>query len=128
MKRTFIFLACFLGVISAGLVSVAAHIAVASPSAMQYGRTTNCPMLATLLTGLGLFGCFVFAPRGKRKRLVSTFASAVACLFIVGTLFASTACGGYSKNSQTNRGTASIMVTAMSGTMIHTTTLSLTVQ
>jgi len=58
-------------------------------------------------------------------RLSPLAASAAAilalCLVIGG-------CGGYSSNSQANKGTATIMVTAQSGTLSHTTTVSVTVQ
>jgi hypothetical protein len=37
-------------------------------------------------------------------------------------------CGGYGSSTQPNRGTASIMVTAHSGAISHTTTVSVTVQ
>jgi hypothetical protein len=50
------------------------------------------------------------------------FASAL----IAGSLLASTGCG-YG-NSQGNRGTASIVVTATSGSLSHTATMNLTVQ
>jgi hypothetical protein len=37
-------------------------------------------------------------------------------------------CGGYGNNNQTNRGTALITVTARSGAISHTTTVSVTVE
>jgi hypothetical protein len=37
-------------------------------------------------------------------------------------------CGGYGGSTQPNRGTASIQVTAQSGSIAHTTTVTVTVQ
>jgi hypothetical protein len=54
--------------------------------------------------------------------LLAGFASTL----IAGSLLASTGCGG--GNGQANRGTASIIVTATSGALNHTTTITLTVQ
>jgi len=72
---------------------------------------------------------FSFAMARARKissiRLSPLAASAAAilslCLVIGG-------CGGYSNGSPQNKGTATIMVTAQSGTVAHTTTVSVIVQ
>jgi len=37
-------------------------------------------------------------------------------------------CGGYSSSKQANRGTATVLVTAQSGTLSHSTSVSVTVQ
>jgi hypothetical protein len=47
-------------------------------------------------------------------------------VFVLALTLAS--CGGYTTNGQTNRGTASIAVTAQSGTLSHSTSVSVTVQ
>ena len=82
--------------------------------------------MGTLLVGVGLCGCLLNGPgrsrRGRYSLLLAGFASAL----IAGSLLASTGCG-YS-NSQGNRGTASIVVTAKSGPLSHTSTMNLTVQ
>jgi len=50
-------------------------------------------------------------------------------LLIAGTLLASTGCGSYSSASNPmNLGIASIVVSAQSGALTHTTTINLTVQ
>ncbi len=97
--------------------------ATASSSVQHYGKLG---VMETLFTGLGLFGCF-FARAGRSRRgLYSLLLAGFASALIAGSLLASTGCGGYS--SQANRGTASIVVTATSGALRHTTTVNLTVQ
>jgi len=84
-------------------------------------------VMGTLLAGVGLFGCF-FAGSGRSRRgLYSLLLAGFASTRIAGSLVASTGCGGGS-SSQANRGTASIVVTATSGALSHTTTINLTVQ
>jgi uncharacterized protein (TIGR03118 family) len=78
-------------------------------------------------TGLGMFGCFLAGAGASRRRLFSLLLAAFASLLIAGTLLASTGCGS-SSNSQMNLGTASIVVTAQSGSLTHMTTINLTVQ
>jgi hypothetical protein len=97
--------------------------ATASTSVQHYGR-----LMGTLLAGIGLFGCF-FAGAGRSRRgLYSLLLAGFASTLIAGSLLASTGCGGSSSSSQANRGTASIVVTATSGALNHTTTINLTVQ
>ena len=80
-----------------------------------------------LLIAIALFCLAITRARNlpTSVRLSPLAASAAAilalCLVIGG-------CGGYSSNSQANKGTATIMVTAQSGTLSHTTTVSVTVQ
>jgi uncharacterized protein (TIGR03118 family) len=62
--------------------------------------------------------------RNSRSSRLATSAAAV----IVMLGLAIGGCGGYSSSVQTNRGTASITVTAQSGTITHTTTVRVTVQ
>ncbi len=78
-------------------------------------------------TGLGVFGCFFAGAGATRRRWFSLLLGGVAGLLIAGTLLASTGCGS-SGSSQMNLGTASIVVTAQSGALTHTTTINLTVQ
>jgi uncharacterized protein (TIGR03118 family) len=79
-----------------------------------------------LLIAIALFGLATLrAGKLPSVRLSPLAASAAAiltlCLVIGG-------CGGYSNNSQANKGTATIMVTAQSGAIVHSTTVSVTVQ
>jgi uncharacterized protein (TIGR03118 family) len=97
--------------------------ATASTSVHHYGQFK---VMGMLLAGVGLFGCF-FAGAGRSRRgLYSLLLAGFATTLISGSLLASTGCGGGS--SQANRGTASIVVTATSGALSHTTTINLTVQ
>jgi uncharacterized protein (TIGR03118 family) len=95
--------------------------ATASSSVQHYGK-----LGVMLFTGLGLFGCFFVRAGRSRRGLYSLLLAGFASTLIAGSLLASTGCGGY--NSQANRGTASIVVTATSGALSHTTTINLTVQ
>jgi hypothetical protein len=53
-------------------------------------------------------------------------ATAVAVIIALGVVVGG--CGAYGSNAQPNRGTASIVVTAQSGAISHTTTVEVTVQ
>jgi hypothetical protein len=86
-------------------------------------------LMGMAFTGIGVFGFFLF-PGGTgatRRRLLSLLLGGFATLLVAGALLASTGCGG-SGSSQMNRGTASIVVSAQSGALTHTTTINLTVQ
>jgi uncharacterized protein (TIGR03118 family) len=54
--------------------------------------------------------------------LAASAAAVLALCLVIG------GCGGYSNSSPANKGTATIMVTAQSGAVAHTTTVSVTVQ
>ena len=84
-------------------------------------------LMGTLLGSAGLFGCFFAGASRSRRRLYSLLLAGFASTLIAGSLLASTGCGGGS-NSQPNRGNASIVVTATSGSLRHTSTINLTVQ
>ena len=62
--------------------------------------------------------------RDARSSRLAT--SAAAVIVLLGLAIGG--CGGYSSSAQPNRGTASITVTAQSGTISHTTTVRVTVQ
>ena len=96
--------------------------ATASSTVQHYGRPRA---IGTLFAGLGLFGCFFAGARTSRRRLYSLVLGGIASILVLGSLLASTGCGG---SSQANRGTASIVVTATSGALSHTSTIYLTVQ
>jgi len=54
--------------------------------------------------------------------------TAAAVVAIVVLSFTLVGCGGYSSTTPPNRGTNSIVVTAQSGTLSHTSTVNVTVQ
>jgi uncharacterized protein (TIGR03118 family) len=94
-------------------------------SAQRSGRLN---VMGMLLGGAGLFGCF-FAGAGKsRRRLHSLLLAGIASTLIAGSLLASTGCGGAASSGAANHVTESIVVTATSGTLRHTSTINLTVQ
>jgi len=80
-----------------------------------------------LLLALALF-CLVIARGGKLRNARASLLTARAVLAIIALGLAIGGCGGYGSSTQPNRGTASIMVTAQSGTISHTTTVMVTVQ
>jgi hypothetical protein len=80
-----------------------------------------------LLLALALF-CLVIARSGKLRNARASLLTATAVLAIVALGLAIGGCGGYGSSTQPNRGTASIMVTAQSGTISHATTVMVTVQ
>ncbi len=99
-----------------------------SANVSQYGVLT--PDLlgpCALLLALVLFSFAMPRARSVRVARASLLpATAVAAIAALGLVISG--CGGYSSNTQPNRGTASIMVTAQSGAISHTTTVQVTVQ
>ena len=86
-------------------------------------------MIAPGLTLLMLALCgLAVLRRGRLKNVRAALITATAVLVIVGVSLALGGCGGYSNNMTANRGTASITVTAQSGSVSHTTTVMVTVQ
>ncbi len=65
---------------------------------------------------------------GKFKNVRSAFLTRLAAAAALAFLLTAVGCGGYGSGTQANRGTASVVVTANSGTISHTTTLKVTVQ
>jgi uncharacterized protein (TIGR03118 family) len=108
----------------------AAMTTLTASAATPSGGQPYFKLMGMGLTGLGVAGCFVAGAGSKRRRLLSMLLGGFASLLIAGTLLATTGCGSASKTSasQMNLGTASIVVTATSGTLTHMTTINLTVQ
>jgi len=90
------------------------------PAARVNGTTTR-------LAGMCLFGFFFVGAGRSRRGLCSLLLACFTGTLIAGSLLVSTGCGG-SSSGQENRRTASIVVTATSGTLRHTSTTNLTVQ
>jgi len=84
------------------------------------GTTHSEPMIQLLLA----HGAAVRAVAMQGIPLLTAAAGAA----IVALGLAIVGCGGYGSSTQPNRGTASIMVTAQSGAVSHTTTVKVTVQ
>ena len=82
---------------------------------------------AALLSPLLLFALLLrhgaSLPSGRASLLTATAVLAIAALSV--TL---AGCGGYGSTTNANRGTASVMVTAQSGAISHTSTVMVTVQ
>jgi uncharacterized protein (TIGR03118 family) len=78
-----------------------------------------------------IVGVFAILLRSKRKtarpyRVILEFATSTMAVLILALTLIS--CGGYAAGSQSYRGTATIPVTAQSGAISHTTTLTVTLQ
>jgi len=82
--------------------------------------------LGLLLTSLGLIGALVsFKPSRPHGAFLRMAAGA---LTVITLALALVSCGGSSTNGQMNRSATSIMVTAQSGAVSHTATISVTLQ
>ena len=84
-------------------------------------RPNTIPLLAAF--ALALAGIPLLSSR-RRKPLLASF----AMLALLCVAFAGTGCGATGATISPNKGTAVITVTAQSGTLSHTTTVSVTVQ
>jgi hypothetical protein len=107
----------------AGAVTSTLTVTASTP-VQHFGRFK---LMGAWFAGVGLLGCFVAGAGRSRRHPYSLVLTGFASMLIAGSLLASTGCGAsYGKPS--NRGTASIVVTATSGALIHTSTIRLTVQ
>jgi uncharacterized protein (TIGR03118 family) len=80
-----------------------------------------------ILLALALFSLVMW--RGGKLRIArASLLTATATVAIVAMGLVIGGCGGYGSSTQPNRGTALIMVTAQSGAITHTTTVSVIVQ
>jgi uncharacterized protein (TIGR03118 family) len=99
---------------------------VTSAAVLHYG---GMPGAGTggFLVSLGLVGVLAALwKRGvPRHNTIRGFAASLAAVLVLALTLMSC---GYSSNSQAYRGTATIPVTAQSGAIVHTTTISITVQ
>jgi len=80
-----------------------------------------------LLVALALFSLAILCC-GKVRNARASMLTATASLAVAALLVTLGGCGGYGGGMRTNRGTALLMVTAQSGSIAHTTTVSVTVQ
>jgi len=99
-----------------------------SASVSRYGL-----LMLDLIHFCGFFVAFtvfslVMRCDGKRRNTRTSLLTATAVLSLVALSLGLGGCGGYGSSTQPNRGTATINVTAQSGTISHTTTVSVTVQ
>jgi hypothetical protein len=87
------------------------------------------------IPALGLLGLLVVG-KGSRQHLLGKkrfhyLAGSLALLIVVGFLLAAAGCGGYNANSAgngTQRGMTTVMITGTSGSLSHSTSVTLTVQ
>ena len=81
----------------------------------------------SLLAALVLMSIVMWRLTGVRIPRTSVLtATAAGAMIVLGLVISG--CSGYGNGTQPNRGTASIIVTAQSGTISHSTTINVTVQ
>jgi uncharacterized protein (TIGR03118 family) len=106
-----------------------------NPAGMMAKNTTG-GIFALLfpIPALGLLGLFA-AGKGNRQHLcgkkwIGYLASSFALLIVFGVLLAACGCGYNANNAGngTQRGTTTVMITGTSGSLSHSTSVSLTVQ
>ena len=101
----------------------------------MFGRIGTCMPL----TGLGLVGMVVVESRRRHRRLLRRFwwrwiSYACAFVLLLGIFVGISGCGGGSSSASmsagdgTQRGAATVVITATSGSISHSTNVSLTVQ
>ncbi len=109
----------------------------AATTTLTVTTSVNVLRYGFLLVGLG--GALVFLAALARMGFAfrsgtncgsdrASLVAAAACLIIVALGLAAGGCGGYGNTAVPNRGTASIVVTAQSGSIGHASTVTLTVQ
>ena len=94
----------------------------------RYGQAPGTTGFGFLLATLGLIGALALFTRKTRGIQIPFLKVAAGALSVLALALTLVSCGGYTTSGQTNRGTASIMVTAQSGAISHTTNISVTVQ
>jgi hypothetical protein len=81
----------------------------------------------TILVAFALFS-FAMLRSGRLRTAHASLLRATAAVAIVALSITLSSCGGSASSTPSNRGTALIQVTAQSGAISHTTTVSVTVQ
>lgn len=109
--------------VTPGAGAATSTLTATTATLVHYG---SLKVMGTLLAGVGLFGCFLVGTGRSRRGPHSLLLAGFASTLIAASFLASTGCGG--GNSHGNRGTATIVVTATSGALSHTSTINLTVQ
>jgi hypothetical protein len=99
-----------------------------SPNVPRYGQTLNLTGSGLLLASLGLIGTLASLKKKTYRRHAAFLRVTASALTVVTLALTLVSCGGYTTSGQTNRGTASIMLTAQAGAISHTTNISITVQ
>lgn len=105
--------------------------------AMAMARTSGPAIFAAAIPVLTLvfFGLFVLRPEQRqgfaRKKALHYAAASIGLAIVTTCLLAAGGCGGYGNAkvpNGTQRGTTTVMITATSGSLSHSTSVSLTVQ
>ena len=102
---------------------------ITSASVSRYGAIHTFGTIGpwALLSALGLCSLAMWT-NGKDRRLRPWLATATMAIILVGMNMAIAGCGGYGNSTQPNRGTATVTITAQSGTLSHSNNVTITVQ
>lgn len=99
-----------------------------SASVSRYGMLTPDTIGPwALLFALGLCSLAIWTS-GRVRTLRPSLVTATVAMAIVAMGLAIGGCGGYGSTTRANRGTATVMITAQSGTLSHSTSVTVTVQ
>jgi uncharacterized protein (TIGR03118 family) len=99
-----------------------------SSNVPRFGQIPGVTGSGLLFASLGLIGILAMLNKKTSGTPIAFLRLTASALTVFALAFALVSCGGYTANGQTNRGTASITVTAQSGALSHTTSVSVTVQ
>jgi uncharacterized protein (TIGR03118 family) len=109
-------------------VTTAVLTVTTSANVLRFGRSIGRTGSGLLIAGMGLVGILVLFRKKMNTPQVAFLRAAAGALAVVTLALTLASCGGYTTNGQSNRGTATIVVTAQSGAISHATSVSVTVQ
>jgi Bacterial Ig-like domain (group 3) len=99
-----------------------------SAGVLRYGQTLGINGFVLLPASLALVGILVSLKKKARSPHAAFLRVAAGGLTVITLALTLVSCGGYTTSGQTSHGTVSIMVTAQSRNISHTTNVSVTVQ
>ncbi len=94
----------------------------------RYGQAIGRTGSGLLFLCLGLIGTLALLQKRIHRPHAAFLRVATGALIVVTLSLVLVSCGGYTSIGQSNRGTATIIVTAQSDAVSHITTVSVTVQ
>jgi uncharacterized protein (TIGR03118 family) len=99
-----------------------------SANVARYGQTLSMTGFGLCLASLGLISILASLKKRMHRPYAAFLKVTASALSVIALALTLVSCGGYTTNGQTGRGTASIVVTARSTSISHTTNVSVTVQ
>jgi hypothetical protein len=99
-----------------------------SASVPRYGMTPGLAGFGFLFACLGLIAAREWFERNSRRPHPVFLRVAASAGMVIALALTVVSCGGYTTGGKSNRGTASVTVTAQSGAISHTTAITVTLQ